>query len=294
MVGNNVLKDRLEVMPAYFWMYNLFALERNAWKAAGRDRRKIKIQRIETDYLAPDTAEEIIGAIGLLETWFSQAGLPEGEGEIPELPAAGLERNKRGAVILKPQKALAAYRRMLRFYAVKTLALFLDSRRDLGFEDLPALPGRAEERVRDWVNCGGQIVPAFRVDALRQEIREGRISTWEAIHAAYETWFAEYPLDKARHGWAVLGLLRRGDWPMDRAAFTEELQTALETRRWITEQVYLTRAKDFNDPFRLITYRNQEEMDRVAGRLEDNPFIKTAGEEGKRFEELIHNLTARL
>jgi hypothetical protein len=293
MVGNNVLKDRLEVMPAYFWMYNLFALERNSWKFADRDRRKIKIQHIETDYLAPDTAEEIISAISLMETWFAQAGLSAGE-DVPELPAPGLERNKRGAVILKPQKALAAYRRMLRFYAAKTLALFLDSRPDLGFEDLPALPGNPEERVRDWVNCGGQIVPAFRVDALRQNIREGRINTWEAIHAAYETWFAEYPLDKARHGWATLKFIRPGNGPVDKAAFREELEQARETRRWITGQVYLTRAKDFSDPFRIITYRNQEEMDRVAGRLEDNPFIKMAGEEERRFEELIDRLTARL
>ncbi|MDR1278670.1 MAG: DUF4954 family protein [Treponema sp.] len=299
MLSNNILKDRLEVMPAYFWMHNLFALERNAWKAAGRDKRKIKIQRIETDYLAPDTVEEIISAIGLLEKWFTEAGLSAGTGtrpSIPELSVRGLERNKRGAVLLKPQKALAAYRRMLRFYAGKTLALFLDSRRDLKFADLPALlesagPG---ERVRNWVNCGGQIVPAFRVDALRQGIREERISTWEAIHGAYETWFTEYPLDKARHAWAILELIRKGSRPIDQADFQRELEITLETRRWITGQVYITRAKDFDNPFRNITYRNHDEMEKVVGKLEDNFFIKIAREEERRFEELIHNLTARL
>jgi hypothetical protein len=211
MVSNNILKDRLEVMPAYFWMYNLFALERNAWKSARRDKRKIKIQHIEMDYLAPDTAEEIIAAAGMLETLLAEAGLPEEEGAEPhvaELPIRGLERNKRGTVILKPRKALAAYRRMLRFYAVKTLALFLDSRRDLKFADLPAALGGPENRVRDWVNIGGQIVPAFRVDNLRAEIREGAVNTWEAVHSAYDQWSAEYPLDKARHAWAVLAGIR--------------------------------------------------------------------------------------
>ncbi|MDR0323565.1 MAG: DUF4954 family protein, partial [Treponema sp.] len=60
LVNNNVHKNRLEILPAYYWLHNLYALERNSWKVKNRDRRKIKIQRIENDYLAPDTAEEII------------------------------------------------------------------------------------------------------------------------------------------------------------------------------------------------------------------------------------------
>jgi hypothetical protein len=299
LVSNNLFRNRLEIMPAYFWMYNLFALERNAWKSLDRDRRRKKIQHIETDYLAPDTAEEIIHALELLETWLSEAGLPDDEetgGNIPELSIRRLERNNRETVILKPQKALTAYRRMLRFYAVKNLALFLNFREDLPFGALPALleTGGPEERVRDWINCGGQIVPAFRVDALRKSIREGKINTWEAIHGVYETWFAEYPLDKARHAWACLKLVRKGSAPPDKEAFKGELESALETRRWITRQVYSTRAKDFANPFRKATYRNPAEMKNVAGSPEDNPFIKLTRETEAAFEELIVNLTARL
>jgi NDP-sugar pyrophosphorylase family protein len=299
MVSNNLFRNRLEVMPAYFWMYNLFALERNAWKFVNRDRRYKKIQRIETDYLAPDTAEEIINALGLLETWLSDAGMPDDEGverNIPELSVRRLERNSRETVILKPQKALGAYRRMLRFYAVKNLALFLASREDLKFGDLPALLGTGgpEERVRDWVNCGGQIVPAFRVDELRKNIREGNVNTWEAIHEVYETWYAVYPLDKARHAWACLQFIRKDAAPVDKETFREDLRNALETRRWITRQVYITRAKDFNNPFRKITYRNLEEMKNVAGCPEDNPFIKLARQAEEDFAETLSNLTARL
>jgi NDP-sugar pyrophosphorylase family protein len=322
MVNNNIRKNRLEVMPAYFWMYNLFALERNSWKSASRDRRKIKIQHIETDYLAPDTAEEIITAMGLLETWLAGDAPAEGSGNIPErepaeIPAPALERDRRGAVVLKPRRALDAYREMLRFYAAKTLAAFLDSRRELTFEALPALldGGDPAGRVREWVNCGGQIAPAFRVDALRKDIREGNITTWEAIHAAYAQWSAEYALDKARHAWAVLGLMNKdagkggkavssrpdgdvrepeGKKHIRQEFFREELEAALEIRRRITEQVYLTRAKDFNDPFRNATFRNREERDRVLGKLEDNPFIIITRKEEKRFGEMIRTLTARL
>jgi NDP-sugar pyrophosphorylase family protein len=295
LVSNNISKDRLEIMPAYFWMYNLFALERNVWKAASRDRRKIKVQHIETEYLAPDTAEEIIAAAGLLEARLSEGGL-SGEPDISELPIRGLERGGRETTILKPRQALAAYGQMLRFYALKTLIRFLAERPELTFAELPALLGSTgpEDRVRDWVNCGGQIVPAFRVDALRTEIRDGRVNSWKAIHEAYEAWFAEYPLDKARHAWAALGLLRPQTEPLDIAAFREELNRALEIRRWITGQVRISRAKDFTDPFRLITFRGREEMDQVLGRLEDNPFLKLVREDEKNFAKTVEKLTARL
>lgn len=69
LVMNNAQFDRLEVLPAYFWTYNLYALERNTWKSATRDKRKVKQQHIETDYLAPDTACEIAGAIEQLCKW---------------------------------------------------------------------------------------------------------------------------------------------------------------------------------------------------------------------------------
>jgi hypothetical protein len=199
---------------------------------------------------------------------------------------------------------------MLRFYAVKTLALFLAGRPELKFEDLPALLGSAdpENRVRDWVNMGGQIVPAFRVDRLRTEIREGILKTWEAIHSAYDQWSAEYPLDKARHAWAVLAGIRTraagipGSGAMcpgaeriiGAADFKKELENARETRKWITGQVYITRAKDFSDPFRIVTYRNRQEMEKVVGRLDDNPFIRLAREDEQKFEDMINKLTARI
>jgi hypothetical protein len=91
LVSNNVRKDRLEVMPAYFWMYNLYALERNSWKATDRDKRVVKVQHIETDYLAPDTAEEIIAALARMEGWFEAAGIPVSSLAQSGLPAQSVE-----------------------------------------------------------------------------------------------------------------------------------------------------------------------------------------------------------
>jgi hypothetical protein len=317
LVNNNVHKNRLEVLPAYFWLYNLYALERTFWKGRVRDKRKIKIQHIETDYLAPDTAEEIIAALDLLERWLAEApssagaenaaetaaeagherpSIPE---EIKIIPGHNLERSKRAQVILKPVKAIAAYRSMLRYYALKTLAAFFDSQSALDFSGLVELLGSGDpvKRVREWVSMGGQIVPAFRVDKLREQIREGRLNAWQEIHGVYDAWYADYPLDKARHAWSVLALLRACDKkisPPDAAAFKGELSSLLETRLWLARQIYESRAKDFRDPFKKAIYRSQEEMDKVVGTVESGKFIKQAEEENKRFEEMIERVQSKI
>ncbi len=63
LVSNDVTNDKLVVMPGYWFMYNMYALARNAWKYVDRDKRTEKIQFIEYDYLAPDTINEIFDAL---------------------------------------------------------------------------------------------------------------------------------------------------------------------------------------------------------------------------------------
>jgi len=73
LLNNNTSKDQLEVMPAFWWLYNMYALARNSWKFHKRDKRKRKYQNIEFDSLAPDTIEEIFKACKLLEIWTAKA-----------------------------------------------------------------------------------------------------------------------------------------------------------------------------------------------------------------------------
>jgi hypothetical protein len=302
LVNNNIHKNRLEVLPAYYWIHNLYALERNSWKSAARDKRKTKVQHIETDYLAPDTAEEIIAALSLLEGWLGEAGFSagdmtgaEGTSEIRLIPCRHMEHSRRGQVIVKPLRAIAAYRQMLRYYAVKTLAAFFASRPDLDFAGFCALLGGAspEPRVTEWVNMGGQIVPAFRVDELRKALGEGAVTSWDEIHRTYDRWHGEYPLDKARHARSALALLGGGleEGP---GAFQKELAAVLEIRRWITRQIYETREKDFRNPFKKATFRSQAEMEAVLGTAGSNSFVRTAREAENNFSNMIESLTRRL
>jgi hypothetical protein len=306
LVSNNVYKNRLEVMPAYFWLHNMYALERNSGKAQNRDKRKVKIQRIESDYLAPDTAEEIINALSLLKGWLEDAaGLGEGaingeEGEIiKQISCRYFEHGKRGQIVIKPLEATEAYKQMLRYYAVKTLAVFLDENLELTFDAMVKkfFAETKDGRVKEWVNAGGQIVPAFRVDKLREEVREGKHKNWQEIHKVYESWEKDYPLDRCRHAWAVLEYIRGTDGQsgtINKDEFKKELAAVIETRRFIDAQIYSSREKDYDNPFKKATFRNQAEMEQVLGKPGDNSFIKLIHKESAQFIDTVERVIARI
>ena len=279
LVSNNARLDRLEVMPAYFWMHNLYALERNTWKTRDRDRRFIKKQIIETDYLAPDTVNEIINALEKMEGWIKNI-----DDEEDVLSVTGLEPDKRQTILLKPRQAIAAYREMLLFYSLKTLAEFLEKNPELSYKDFLKEcniknSNSGAESISSWVNLGGQIVPAWRLDKLREEIGSGKIKSWKEIHAYYESMADSYLKDKAIHAFNVYSYLKNSknesEHPLcNNAFFIGELETLKTLYKFIEEQVYQCRVKDLNDPFRGITYRNKEELDAVLGDPKDNSFIK--------------------
>ncbi|MDR2964896.1 MAG: DUF4954 family protein [Treponema sp.] len=292
LVNNNVFKNRLEVMPAYYWMHNMYALERNSWKTKNRDKRKVKVQHIEIDYLAPDTAEEIIRAISFLQERLNECNAnghmkkdPD-TGVIKHIHCRHFERSKREQVIVKPLEAIEAYRQMLHYYAVKKIAVFFDNHPDLDYKSLCKLLQDGGERITDWVNIGGQIVPAFRVDELRREIGEGKYKNWNEIHKVYDSWDETYQLDKCRHAWAVLEFLG--------AEFANELAAVLETRRWIDSKIFESREKDYKNSFKQATFRNQEEMEQVLGKPEENSFIRLINKESDDFAKLIERARARV
>ncbi|MCR5622363.1 MAG: DUF4954 family protein [Treponema sp.] len=53
----------VHVIPAYWFIYNMFAIVRNKYKFSARDKRVVKVQHIETNPLAPDTMQEVEAAI---------------------------------------------------------------------------------------------------------------------------------------------------------------------------------------------------------------------------------------
>jgi len=317
LVSNDVANDRLLVMPAFWWLHNMYALARNARKYQARDTRKTKVQHVEFDYLAPDTAEEMFAAMRLLELWTAKARLQAGGQSPDDLPdgalaaqgrellmappdgIAGLnvlgeamENSRRKVVIRKPREAYHAYRQMLHFYAVRSLLGFMESDPQATLRSMQRSLASEGERIRQWVNLGGQLVPAGDVDRLRAEIRSGRLSSWPAIHQAYDDLWLAYPLQKQRHAYAcLLEVLGVGELtpPLWHGAIDE----AVRIQEYVEEQVYRSRVKDYKNPFRQTTFRNAEEMRAVFGDLDQNSFVRLTRKETAALRELAESVRRR-
>lgn len=315
LLNNNVSADRLEIMPAFWWLFNMYALARNNWKFQSRDNRIHKIQNIEFDCLAPDTAEEIFQAMEMLELWTGKAHLrrqgrtPEteplekiialgrslltGDGKnLADLEVLGerIEKSHRKAVILKPYEGYHAYRQMLHHYAVKNLLAWMEANPSA---DWTLLQNRLHgPRCRHWVNLGGQLMLAEDVDQLRADIRDGKLQTWQQIHNRYDELWQRYPLDKQKHAFATLCALC-GSETFTPQQWKELFQQAVQTQHLICERVYASRKKDYENPFRQTTYRNQEEMLAVLGPLEENDFVKRVRQQTEQFKAAVEAVLHR-
>ncbi|TSA31248.1 MAG: DUF4954 family protein [Porphyromonadaceae bacterium] len=283
LVNNNKSKDQLEIIPAFWWLYNMYALARNNRKFQTRDKRLQKIQHIEFDALAPDTVEEIFEACRLLEIWTAKAGTSPDV----EVLGEGMEKSKRKVVIIKAPQAYRAYQDMLHDYAMKNLLQYRTEHPEATFSSMcKALNG---ERITEWVNLGGQLIPMQDVDTLRADIGSGRVTTWEEIHERYDSLWAAYPLEKQKHAFATLQTLY-GTEHITEQQWQLALDRAIDIQQYICDQVYLSRKKDFDGPFRKITYRNAAEMKAAIGTVEDNEFIQKVRVETQKCISALRHL----
>jgi hypothetical protein len=315
LVNNNVSQDCLEIVPAFWWLYNMYALARNSWKFQTRDKRKVKVQNIEFAPLAPDTIEEIIAARRILAIWTAKAYLrKKGKAserkntdalakmgqhllEDPEESLGGLkvlgentEKSTRDVVILKPALGYQAYGQMLHYYAIQNLMDYMESAQQADFASMSkALSGK---HIREWVNLGGQLIPASETDIIRADIGAGKLNNWDQIHKRYDAIWQQYPLSKQQHAFAVLREICSAD-KLDKDRWFAMLDKAIEIQEYIRDQVYVTRKKDYENPFRQATYRNMAEMTAAIGTIEDNSFVKQVRAETEEFKKKIDQIKKR-
>ncbi len=282
-------------------------------------------QHIETDYIAPDTIEEIEKAMKLLSLWVGQAALasnliapgvgssdsalieqgrillethPEQVGTL-EVLAHGIERSTTPAQILKAAEGYRAYKEMLVFGCMK---IVINHCKDQGctmfeFQKQVSENLREDQELSDAIcepfrNMGGQLVSEPQILSLIQNIEEGRLDSWEAIHAQYDQWWERYPMVKA-----IVALQT-----LQRISQTIELDSThwdtLVTRFNVlcdqnAFEVYRSRKKDFDDPFRKIVYRNETEMTAVLGRTDENPFVLESRRAMESLKEMVHRFPPR-
>lgn len=299
LVSNDVTHDRLIIVPGYWFMYNMYALMRNTNKFISRDKRSFKNQYFEYDILAPDTVNEIFTGIKEIEQAVSKslntdnpgAWLNNNEKAVDEIFLDNAEFSKRKVVLLKPKEAYQLFKKLARYYAVCQVLEHVDP---MDFNKTIQALVNAGLKREEFENVGSQLVPVSKLDQLLQDLKDKKINSWDEMHKNYHHLSDAYIQDKLKHSLASLQEVTETDTADWNADFWNGLfDEALETKKWICDEIYNSRSKDYHNPFRLMVYENEEEMNEVVGRLEDNSFINQQSAEFEGFQNKVQAFKAQ-
>jgi hypothetical protein len=319
LISLDFTKDELVVMPGYWFMYNFYALARNAWKYKDRDKRIHIEQYYEYDYLAPDSVNELIEGRKIIaaavataqllkekkKTQLSQEQLialgcqllkTKTKKEIDQLDVfvTGFENSKRKTRLIKSYDAFAIFEKMIFMYGMDQLIVKLTQS---GLKNLPTKLKsiKTAGACIDWTNIGGQLIPTKAVQNLLQQIKSDKLTSWEEVHLYYQAETDKYAAKKNAHalycleyiqGESIGGLSikKMNDW----------LDQYINVKAEITEKIKSSREKDYTNPFRKMVYENQAEMDAIVGDLKDNSFIAEQVAEQVKLNKLIDEIKKAL
>ena len=314
LVASNGPCQPITIIPAYWFMYNMYAVARNKAKFEKRDKRLVKVQTIETDPLAPDTIQEVeyglrriieLTADYLLELKNEEALAAENKEELYQVAKDYLHQNpdasftlhekkaqkKYGAIIIKPVKAYRSYRQIVKFFAVRTLCEYCQRNGKAGLSPSDIKEISEMPLFSEWVNVGGQIIPRKRLDQLFDYIKEESINSWEEIHAYYRECQEQYDDYKVAYALNLLEKL----YTRPISEFNKEIYEDIATDSKIAnvktfDETLISRMKDFDDEFRMQTFNNAREMNAVLGSITDNEFIMDMRENVQNFEKCVSTI----
>ena len=306
--------EEISIIPAWWFMYDMFAITRNNNKFKSRDKRVTKVQIIETNPLAPDTMQEVMSALDRIIKLTSQylidtenesmedADTPEkvyqtAKDFLHQNPEAEFTlqdpvcQKKYGAIIYKPVQAYKMYRKIVKYFATRTLMEFCTA---LNCECLThELVSRIRELplYTEWENVGGQIIPSAKIQELFAEIKNRSITNWTGVHNFYKLCDCAY--DQYRVRYALYLLEQLYSRPIE--------QFSVDLYRNITDDVSIvaydiynaslkSRKKDYTDYYRNMTYRNEKEMETVIGPLGDNTFLRQLRADTEKFTTDIREI----
>ncbi len=316
LVSNDVANDELLIMPAYWLMYNQYALERNTWKYESRDKRAEKTQYLELQYLAPDTVNAMLDACRLLELL---AGIDFCTKEQPgktftddeyrsfgvkylshptDKPASitlknhSFENSKRDVKLLKPAHAYQAYRDYITYYALDILIGYSRKNPSVKKDELLKLLNTTDPR-QEFENAGGQLIPKSELDQLKNKIVGYEVISWLQVHEFFGAQGKAYAGQKLTHALASLSELTNKQ-VHDEQSVKEMLEWYLGFRKTLQSEIRNSRKKDYENPFRQMVYTDTKEMDAVIGKLDKNPFIIEQQEKLKKDTLFVKDLISKM
>lgn len=315
--------NSLIIMPAYWFMYNMYALQRNAFKYQDRDQRYEKIQNIEFDYLAPDTVNEMFSSLSLFEQLIGESYIryiSETETEAAydikkapnelgkamlekkdplisklEITAKGIENAKRPVKIIKIQQAYDIFKTMIRFYGINHLINHIEELENVSISELEKSLAESSLRRNNWLNIGGQLMSEETIASFREKVHTDKIKSWDDVHDFYRQEGDNYASQKRQH--AITSLLELEKLQLKEITKERTLtwcEEVKQTKQWMVDSVESSRKKDYTNPFRKMMYDTQEELDEVLGKFEDNSFVKTQKTELEAFIKRVDDFTKSL
>lgn len=311
LISKDSETDGINIIPGYWFLYNMFAMARNKSKFIARDKRAVKQQHIETDPFAPDTIQEVLFSldriIELTGRWLkindenfknTDEGLFQyAKDFLHQNPNADIVLDdpqcmkRNGAKILKSAQGYKEYRKVAKYFAIKT---FIETSKSKGkffvtkqdFYDSQEIP-----LFTNWINVGGQIIPEDKVNELFDLIKTKKINSWTEVHAFYYECQNNYQQWKVRYAIYVLEkLYSRSMLEFTSEIFKDIINDVLIISNYIYENSLSSREKDYTDYFRTITYSSKEEMTAVIGTINDVSFLKELEKSTKEFNSSLETL----
>jgi len=271
----------VQLFPGYWFTYNMYALKRNSWKYELRDERTIHFPDFEYDFLAPDTIIEMIDGIHFIEDAALESYtnlFPNGETNLTgkellqnysfydsfPITSDQIENKNPKAKILKADVAVKEYKKMLKLFIVDSVISYCENGGSVDNID--------NNNYQNWINCGGQLIPEFRVTQLISDIVEKKWRSWDEIHEAYKEFSNLYSHDKYNLAISVVQELYGVD-VLTSDLWNSLTNEAITIRTEMKERVIQSRVKDYESDFKSMVYETEEEMAAVLGEPQDDPFF---------------------
>jgi hypothetical protein len=198
-----------------------------------------------------------------------------------------VECSKRKVLLVKVAQAYHLFEELIVHYGINQVMEYIDDNNLSSLSELQkslaGIPARTE-----WLNIGGQLLPQTAVHDLKDQVKNGKISSWDELHSLYTTSGIAYQRLKQEHALASLLEVKELDAKnVSSQALDSLLNVSLSVKEWMAKGIYEARAKDYQNKFRKLVYDTNEEMNKVLGKLEDNSFIKQTHSELKTYREKI-------
>ena len=314
LVSLDKKNDAVNILPAYWFKYNMYALARNNNKFRTRDKRKIKVQKIEVDCFAPDTISEVLGAITRVELLIGEQLLEReaakkrttrelinvGKEYISKKNSKELEvfdplaMKKYGGKIVKPLQAVKEYKKMCIYFIIENFIKIEDK---IDYKKLT-------EKIKDiykkqlytrWKNIGGQIIPEEELEKIKDDIKNGALKTWREIHARYDREWTKYKEQKTRYAIYVLeSVYEKEIKKFEKEDWENFYSDSLKVVNDVYELSIESRAKDYTDYYRKMVYDNEKEMIAVLGKTSENDFLNELKIETNKKSKILKNIISSI